>query len=170
MVDVGISTNPIPQSKPRQVGKTPNGRLIYEIKDATTGDAKLYTIPEENKDKYEQTVQKMQEKYGKYEINNAKKLMQLSHFVTISGAIAGGSLTASIIKTTSKIGKFFKTLGGAIGGVVVASGIFAGIIIHKGIKLGKELNQLGVKEYKEKDLPINQKEESPAKETEKTSN
>lgn len=158
MVDINITTNTALPFTPKEVGKTPDGQIIYETKNPKTGITK-FTIPEENKDKFEKLVQEIHKKYGKYEIEPEKKFAKLSHYATLGGAILGGALTASLIKTKSKFGKFGKTIGGALGGVVVASLALAGTILYPLIKYTKELKNLGYKHLETIPLLKGQKEE-----------
>ncbi len=145
MVDINISTNTTIPFMPAATGKTADGRIIYETKDAKTGKVTKFSIPEENQDKFEKIVQEVQKKYGKYNTNPEKKVAQAAHLATLGGAIAGGALTASLIKTKSKMGKFTKTLAGALGGVVAASLALTGAILYPIIKYTKELKNLGYK-------------------------
>ena len=149
MVDINISTNTTIPYMPAVTGKTSDGRIIYETKDAKTGKVNKFSIPEENQDKFEKIVQEAQKKYGKYNTNPEKKVAQAAHLATLGGAIAGGALTASLIKTKSKTGRFFKTIGGALGGAAVAGIALAGAILYPFIKLSKELKNLGYKPLNE---------------------
>ena len=65
MVDINISTNTTIPVMPSVTGKTSDGRIIYETKDAKTGKVTKFSIPEENQDKFEKFVQGAQKKYGK---------------------------------------------------------------------------------------------------------
>ncbi len=145
MVNINITTNTMLTITPKEVGKTSDGKVIYETKNPKTDSTIKFTIPEENQDKFEKLVQEVHQKYGKYDANPEKKFAKTSHYATLGGAILGGALTASLIKTKSKMGKFAKTLGGAIGGMVVASLALAGSIIYPMIKYTKEIKNMGYK-------------------------
>ena len=41
---------------PKEIGKTPDGEIIYETKSNKTGNITKFSIPEENKDKFEKLV------------------------------------------------------------------------------------------------------------------
>ena len=167
MVDINISTNTTIPVMPAAKGKTSDGRIIYETKDTVTGKVTKFSIPEENQDKFEKLVYKVHEKYGKYDVNPEKKFAKAAHLATLSGAIIGGALTASLIKTKSKMGKFAKTIGGAIGGVVIASLALAGSIIYPMIKYTKEIKNMGYKPLKESPMIKETKEEEENKIKEK---
>lgn len=164
MVDINISTNTTIPVMPAAKGKTSDGRIIYETKDTVTGKVTKFSIPEENQDKFEKVVQEVQKKYGKYNTNPEKKVAHTAHLATLGGAIAGGALTASLIKTKSKTGRFFKTIGGALGGVIAASIALAGAILYPMLKYTKELKNLGYKPLNESAAEI--KPEIKAPETE----
>ena len=167
MVDINITTNSMLPITPKEVGKTSDGKIIYETKYPNTGSTTKFTIPEENQDKFEKLVYKVHEKYGKYDVNPEKKFAKAAHLATLSGAIIGGALTASLIKTKSKMGKFAKTIGGAIGGVVIASLALAGSIIYPMIKYTKEIKNMGYKPLKESPMIKETKEEEENKIKEK---
>lgn len=174
MVDINITTNSMLPVMPVAVGKTSDGKIIYETKFPKTGEVKKFTVPEENQDKFEKTVQELHKKYGQYNVEPEKKLAKAAHIATLGGALLGGALTASLIKTKSKMGKFAKTLTGALGGVVIASMALAGAILYPIVKYTKELKNLGFKpldksvveikheikesETEEKELPKTEKE------------
>ena len=145
MVDINITTNSILLAIPKETGETSDGQIIYETKYSQTGKVKNFTIPEENKDKFEKVIQEVHKKYGKYNIDPEKKFTKAAHLATLGGAIIGGALTASLIKTKSKMGKFTKTLGGALGGVVVATLALTGAIVYPITKYTRELKKLGFK-------------------------
>lgn len=161
MVDINISTNTTIPYMPAVTGKTSDGRIIYETKDTVTGKVTKFSIPEENQDKFEKVVQEVQKKYGKYNTNPEKKVAQAAHLATLGGAIAGGALTASLIKTKSKTGRFFKTIGGALGGAAVAGIALAGAILYPFIKLSKELKNLGYKPLNEPAVEIKPEKKEP---------
>ena len=158
MVNINITTKTTLPFTPKEVGKTSEGQIIYETKNPKTGITK-FTIPEENKDKFEKLVEEIQKKYGKYNVEPEKKFAKLSHYATLCGAILGGALTASLIKTKSKFGKFAKTICGAFGGVIVASFALAGTILYPLIKYTKELKNLGYKHLETIPLLKDQKED-----------
>lgn len=162
MVDINIKTSPILAARPKEVEKTSDGRIIYETKYPQTGQTIKFSIPEENQDKFETLVQEIHTKYGKYNINPEKKFRKAAHLATLSGAIIGGALTASLIKTKSGIGKFAKTIGGAFAGVIISSIALTGAILHPIIKYTKALKDIGYKPLKEASPII--KEEKVAKE------
>ena len=160
MVDINITTNTILPITPKEVGKTSDGRIIYETKYPNTESTIKFTIPEENQDKFEKLVNEVHKKYGKYNVNPEKKFKKTSHYTALGGAILGGALTASLIKTKSKIGKFAKTIGGAIGGIVIASLALAGSILYPLIKYTKEIKNMGYKTLKESPTIKEAKEEN----------
>ena len=145
MVDINIKSNPILSTQPKAVEKTSDGRIIYETKYPETGQTIKFSIPEENQDKFEKLVQEIHTKYGKYNINPEKKFQKAAHLATLGGAIIGGALTASLIKTKSRIGKFAKTIGGAAAGVIISSIALTGAILHPIIKYSKALKNIGYK-------------------------
>ncbi len=162
MVDINIKTSPILATRPKKVEKTSDGRIIYETKYPQTGQTFKFTIPEENQDKFEKLVQEIHTKYGKYNINSERKLSQAAHLATLGGAIVGGALTASLIKTKSKMGKFAKTIGGALGGVIISTVALTGAIVYPIIKYTKAIKDIGYKPLKEASPII--KEENVTKE------
>jgi|GEM_PF-3178279 hypothetical protein len=166
MVDINITTNSMLPVIPQEIGKTSDGRIIYETKYQQTGKVTKFTVPEENQDKFEKTVQEIHRKYGKYNIDTEKKLAKAAHLTTLGGALLGGALTASLIKTKSKMGKFAKVLTGALGGVIIASMALAGAIFYPITKYIKELKNLGYKQLDEPSLTI--KEEKNTHKTEET--
>ncbi len=145
MVNINIKPSPILSTQPKEVEKTPDGRIIYETKYPETGQTIKFSIPEENQDKFEKLVQEIHTKYGKYNINPEKKFSQAAHLATLGGAIIGGALTASLIKTKSRVGKFAKTIGGAFAGVIIGSIALTGAILHPILKYSKALKNLGYK-------------------------
>ena len=159
MVAINITTNSMLPVMPVAVGKTSDGKIIYETKYPKTGEVKHFTVPEENQDKFEKTVQELHKKFGKYSNNPEIKLAQAAHIATLGGALLGGALTASLIKTKSKMGKFAKTLTGALGGVFVASTALTVAILYPMMKNIKELKNLGFQMLEEPALQI--KPEAP---------
>ena len=57
----------------------------------------------------------------------------------------GSALTASLIKTKSKIGRFAKTIGGALGGSVIAVAALTTAVLYPLIKYTKTLKNMGYK-------------------------
>ncbi len=160
MVNINITTNSMLPAIPKETGKTADGRIIYETK-YQTGKVIKFTIPEENQDKFEKVVQEIHKKYGQYNVEPEKKLAKAAHLATLGGALLGGALTASLIKTKSQMGKFAKTLTGALGGVVIASMALTGAILYPIIKYTKELKNLGYKQLDDPSLEIKEEKNEP---------
>lgn len=182
MVDVNIITNSTSYNVPKKVGRTSDGRIIYEtpapktVETKTTADEKVvsvvrepkpgevtrFTIPEGNEDKYEKLVDEFTKKFDRYKINPDKRMAKDFQLAAFGGAIIGGALTAAFIKTKSKTGKFFKTLGGALGGMAFASAALGGVIFYPMIKYLNKLENLGYKDYKEPEVQQLKEEEAKA--------
>lgn len=165
MVTINITTNSMLPVIPKETGKTADDRIIYETK-YQTGKVIKFTIPEENKDKFEKVVQEIHKKYGQYNVEPEKKLAKAAHLATLGGALLGGALTASLIKTKSKMGKFAKTFTGALGGVFIASMALTGAILYPIIKYTKELKNLGYKQLGDSSLEIKEEKNKPTEDKE----
>ena len=174
MASVNITTNAMLPITPKEVAKTSDGLVIYETKNPQTETNSRFSIPEENKDKFEKLVQEVHTKYGKYNINPKEKFAKAAHIATLIGAVAGGSLTAAFIKTETKLGKLTKTLVGALCGVLASNLALTGAILYPFFKYAKEMNKLGYKPIasipqtiKEEKIEPAKKEEQQTQKTEK---
>lgn len=145
MVEMNPKLNLNLLEMPKEVGKTPDGEIIYETKSNKTGNITKFSIPEENKDKFEKLVDKIHKKYGKYDAEPEKVFVRSLNLAVLGGAILGSALTASLIKTKSKIGRFAKTIGGALGGSVIAVAALTTAVFYPLIKYTKTLKNMGYK-------------------------
>lgn len=166
MASVNMNTNTMIPVTPKEVAKASDGLIIYETKNPQTETNSRFSIPEENKDKFEKLVQEVHTKYGKYNINPKEKFAKAAHIATLIGAVAGGSLTAAFIKTETKLGKLTKTFAGALCGVIVSSLALTGAIVYPIFKYTKEIKNLGYKPI-EQTIPTTKEEKiEPAKKEE----
>ena len=133
----------------RQYGKTDDGRLIVEVKDIDSDNYVKSTIPEENYDEFVECTTNIQGKYGKYLKNHAKKATHLLYLTNIAAATLGAAIAAVCSKKSSKTKTFFKTIGGALAGVVTSSVVIAGVIINKIHNMYKTMKNLDMRPYKE---------------------
>lgn len=131
------------------IGKADDNRVIAQVKSVENGQYNKFTVPEENVDKYEKSVTELNEKYGKYVNNNYKKGLQLIYGINTASAALGGAITAALIKSKSKSGKFFKVLGGAAAGVLTASCVIGAFLVTKLLNIYKSVKGLGIEPYKE---------------------
>ena len=164
---MNMKTNAMLPEIPKEVGKTSDGRIIYETKYLKTGSTMKFTIPENNQDKFEKLVRDIHKKYDKYGENPSKKFKKALHTTTLIGAILGGILTASFIKTKSKIGKLAKIFSGTLGGAVVSSIILASSILYPMVKYTNEIKNMGYKSFEDHKMVNESKDEVKPYTTEK---
>ena len=87
--------------------------------------------------------------------------MQTIYAQNIIGAMLGGAITATFMKTTSKIKKFFGVTAGALGGVMLSSILILAGIIKKVNGLAKSANdvrKLDIQKYEEPKEIVNAKQ------------
>lgn len=154
MSEIGnVNSQPILQVKYEKFGKTKDGRVIVGVKNEKTGEFDKFTIPEENVDKFEKFLNKTNDF-----VNVGNKLKDNSNAIqtiyaqNIIGAMLGGAITATFMKTTSKIKKFFGVTAGALGGVMLSSILILAGIIKKVNGLAKSANnlqKLDIQKYEE---------------------
>lgn len=172
MSEIGnVNSQPIPQVKYEKFGKTEDGRVIVSVKNEKTGEFDKVTIPEENVDQFEEYVNNVQDKYGKLAKNNLQKGSQALYAINIAAATIGAAISATCLKQTSKVKTFFRTIGGALAGVLASSVIIVTVIIHKIINITKTAKTLDIVPYERPANTIKNKQENKKSEpqiTEKT--
>lgn len=163
MSEIGnVNSQPIPQVKYEKFGKTEDGRVIVGVKNEKTGEFDKVTIPEENVDKFEKFLNKTNDFVNvgnKFKDNS--NAMQTIYAQNIIGAMLGGAITATFMKTTSKIKKFFGVTAGALGGVMLSSILILAGIIKKVNGLAKSANNLqnlDIQKYEEQKEVVNSKQ------------
>lgn len=163
MSEIGnVNSQPIPQVKYEKFGKTEDGRVIVGVKNEKTGEFDKVTIPEENVDKFEKFLNKTNDFVNvgnKFKDNS--NAMQTIYAQNIIGAMLGGAITATSMKTTSKIKKFFGVTAGALGGVMLSSILILAGIIKKVNGLAKSANNLqnlDIQKYEEPKEVVNSKQ------------
>lgn len=163
MSEIGnVNSQPIPQVKYEKFGKTEDGRVIVGVKNEKTVEFDKVTIPEENVDKFEKFLNKTNDFVNvgnKFKDNS--NAMQTIYAQNIIGAMLGGAITATFMKTTSKIKKFFGVTAGALGGVMLSSILILAGIIKKVNGLAKSANNLqnlDIQKYEEPKEVVNSKQ------------
>lgn len=157
-----VNSQSIPQVKYEKFGKTEDGRVIVGVKNEKTGEFDKVTIPEENVDKFEKFLNKTNDFVNvgnKFKDNS--NAMQTIYAQNIIGAMLGGAITATFMKTTSKIKKFFGVTAGALGGVMLSSILILAGIIKKVNGLAKSANNLqnlDIQKYEEPKEVVNSKQ------------
>lgn len=155
----------------KKFGKTDDGRLIVGVKDIDSDNYIKSTIPEKNYDSFEEYVNNVQGKYGKLAKNNLQKGSQAIYAINIAAATIGAAISATCLKQTSKVKTFFRTIGGALAGVLASSVIIVTVIIHKILNITKTAKTLDIVPYERPANPIKNKQENKKSEpqiTEKT--
>lgn len=157
----------------KKFGKTDDGRLIVGVKDIDSDNYIKSTIPEKNYDSFEEYVNNVQGKYGKLAKNNLQKGSQVLYAINIAAATIGAAISAACLKQTSKVKTFFRTIGGALAGVLASSVIIVTVIIHKILNITKTAKTLDIVPYERPANPIKNKQENKKSEpqiTEKPEN
>ena len=163
MSEVSSANNqPIPQIVYEKFGKTEDGRVIVGVKNEKTGEFDKVTVPRENIDKFEKFLNKTNDFVNvgnKFKDNTAT--MQTIYAKNIIGAMLGGAITATFMKTTSKIKKFFGVTAGALGGVMLSSILIIAGIIKKVDGLAKsaiDIKKLDIQKYAPKKEVVDTKQ------------
>ena len=163
MSEVSSANNqPIPQIVYEKFGKTEDGRGIVGVKNEKTGEFDKVTVPGENIDKFEKFLNKTNDFVNvgnKFKDNTAT--MQTIYAKNIIGAMLGGAITATFMKTTSKIKKFFGVTAGALGGVMLSSILIIAGIIKKVDGLAKsaiDIKKLDIQKYAPKKEVVDTKQ------------
>lgn len=130
-----------------KIGATTDGRLLYEVKDVTSGNYQNYTVAQENADKYESLINSTHKDFA------PMKIAKQSHLATISGSIAGAGIAAYLTRKSSTTKKVIGTIGGCIGGILTAATITALILISKFAKNIKQAKNLDLRKYNEENPP-----------------
>lgn len=163
MSEVSSANNqPIPQIVYEKFGKTEDGRVIVGVKNEKTGEFDKVTVPGENIDKFEKFLNKTNDFVNvgnKFKDNTAT--MQTIYAKNIIGAMLGGAITATFMKTTSKIKKFFGVTAGALGGVMLSSILIIAGIIKKVDGLAKsaiDIKKLDIQKYAPKKEVVDTKQ------------
>ena len=127
----------------RRLGNTPDGKVLYEVKDNYTQKCKKITIPNENADKYEKLCDKVSVSSLKtYTADEFKRKVGVS-------SVIGGISSAGISLLFAKNKKVLRGVSGAILGCIAGAIGCIGYFVNKVSKFLREAQKLGIEDYKE---------------------
>lgn len=132
----------------QQIGETPDGRVIYQIKD--DNKYKKITVLKENQDRFEKLNQDMQiATEGAMSKQANKENIKKIRGATLFTGIVGAGLGCFLARNKKTLTKVFSTLSGAFVGVCGAVLYYANDLLKDLKSPAKEMKKLGIREYKE---------------------